>query len=153
MTTSQRGFTLVELMITTAILAMFSATALGLAVRSKQEHAMVSSYQRDLLECRAVLRSIEANVRAADRVAVAPDRMELAIAAQRVVYQVVDGQLYLRDEQGERVLAHCIERLHVTSRGALVELTLKVRSQKRVAARRSATLVTRVTMRNWEGPK
>ncbi len=153
MTASQRGFTLVELMITTAILAMFSATALGLAVRSKQEHAMVSSYQRDLLECRAVLRNIEADVRAAHRVAVAPDRMELTIAAQRVVYHVADGQLCLIDEQGEQVLAHCIESLLVTNRGSLVELTLKVRSQKREAARRSATLVTRVTMRNWEGEK
>jgi len=151
MTASQRGFTLIELMIAVAILTVFSATALGLAVRSKQEHAMVSSYQRDLFECRAVLRSIEDHARAAHRVAVVAGGVEFAVGSQRIVYQVENGQLRLRDDKGERVLSRCIESLHVTSRESLVELTLQLRSQRHEAKRRSATVATSVMMRNWEG--
>ncbi|MFK7740528.1 MAG: prepilin-type N-terminal cleavage/methylation domain-containing protein [Planctomycetota bacterium] len=147
---SQDGFTITELMITVAILAVFSATAVGLAERSYQEHAAVTKYQSDVAECRKALRSLEQHARAAQDVTATADGVVFSIGAQRIAYSVADGELRIRGRDGEHVISRCVASLDVSTRGRLVDLSITLRRRSDRPTKTPATIATSIAMRNWE---
>jgi len=153
MNRTQRGFTMIELMISVAVLAIFSSVALSLGVQAKQEHQMVAAYHQDVRECRAALQSLEADILAARGVEVASDEVTVLVGNQRVVYQLADGRLRVTRSGRERILANCIEALRVSSDRSLVTVQLQLRARSQTAARRAAVVSTSVAMRNWEGSR
>ena len=90
----ERGFTLIELMITVAILAVFSSVALSIGVQAKDEQQLISGYQHDLSTCRTALRDLEGLLRHARRV----DRIDEAI-----VLFVGKEWITLRSHAGELI--------------------------------------------------
>lgn len=151
MTHSQRGFTMIELMISVAVLAIFSSVALSLSVQAKQEHQMVMAYHQDVRECRSALQSLEADILAASRVSTAADEVVLTVGGERIVYQLADGQLCVTQDAKRRVLARSIAALRVVSDQALVTVQIELRRRSQASPRAAAVVATAVAMRNWEG--
>lgn len=147
----ERGFTLIELMISVCVLAIFSSVALSLGVQAEQEHRLVTAYQDDVAECREALRNLERDLREASRVAVIGNEVTVLTDGGQVVYAVADGHLSVLRGAEKRTLARCIAALRVTREGGLVAVRLQLCRRASNVPERTATLCTAVTMRNWEG--
>ena len=153
MVASQRGFTMIELMIAVAVLAVFSSVALSLGVQARREHRMVHGYQCDVLQCREALRSIERDLRSARQVAKVDDEFVLTVGDQQIVYRVCGGELQVQRERALRVLAHCVASMEVSVQDELVTVVLELRPRADLGPRRHARVSTCVAMRNAGGKR
>lgn len=150
----QRGFTLVELMVSVAVLAILGVVAHGLGGTMEHERRSTLGYQDDLRDCRRALADIERTVRSAHGFDVESNRLTLRTTAGPIEYFVQGAELHrVTGATESRVLARCIDRLEVEADGPLVRATLQLRPRAAAPANpdRRARLVTSVAMRNREG--
>lgn len=150
MNRQERGFTLIELMITVAVLAVFSSVALTIGVQAKQDQQLVGGYQNDLRSCRAALCDLEGLLRQARRVEHIDDAIVLFVGSTWTTLRSNAGKLIAKHKGHERVLARCVDDIQITSEGALAHITLTLRQRNNRAATKPARLTTSVAMRNWE---
>ncbi len=133
-----RGFTLLELMIVTAVLAMIAASLGGVASALHRTDRVTAAYVEDLAQLRGAVRAVERDLRAAREV--------IHHRVDDAYYRLDAGRL-LRDDQ---VIARHIGLFEMTREGNLVTVRLGLEARAHVPAMRRPVVATCVRLRNTE---
>ena len=163
-----RGFALVEVMLGAALIVVVALLTLSLAMSQRSQMELSASYVRDVTETRRALDILERDLRAR-RVDPRTQNLSLlwagagspgdaAVDGARVkperapvVFFVKDGVLW-RDANGASERIHSnVERMDVTTEGALTHVVLTLGSRARRDGRR-ARVATTVRCRLEESP-
>ena len=148
---SSRGFTLVELMITGFVMAIFCAATAGLVggVFRSGQHA--AGYVEDLTQCRRALTRLEADLRLARRVETLTGVVRVHRPGVVVDYALTRGLLTRTVDRRREVVARRIGAFSTRRDGRLVHLSLTLRPRARHPAR-TAVVHTTVYLRNGGRP-
>lgn len=133
-----KGFSLLELMIVTAVIALVAASLGGVASALHRTDRVTAAYVEDLAQLRRAVRAVERDLRASREV--------VYHRVDRAYYRLEDGRL-LRDRQ---VVARNIGLFEMTREGNLVTVRLGLEPRAHVPAARRPVLTTRVRLRNPE---
>ncbi len=131
----ERGFTLIELMISTVVLGSVVLVATGLAGSIRTTERFSTEYTGDLAGLRRAVRVIEADLRAARVISDHGVRL--------------DGDRLVR---GDRVLARHVAVFEVTREGSLARVRIALASRSS-SPRKRGELTFSVRMRNAGGPR
>jgi prepilin-type N-terminal cleavage/methylation domain-containing protein len=138
----QRGFTMIELMGSLAIIGSVSVVAGGLAVHATHLRDLGAAYAADVSESRRALDAFEADVRSAHDVASAESTCTVTRDAGVVVW-TLSGQSLRR---GDAVLARNVASFGVRRDGSLVTAVITL-GRRSPDARDTACVETAVAMR------
>lgn len=133
-----RGFSLLELMIVTAVIALVSATLAGVASTLHRTDRVTAAYVEDLAQLRRAIRAVERDLRAS--------RDVVYHRVGDIFYRLDDGRL-LRDEQ---VVARRIGLFEMVREDNLVTVRIGLQPRAHVPALRQPVVTTRVRLRNPE---
>jgi prepilin-type N-terminal cleavage/methylation domain-containing protein len=133
-----RGFSLIELMIVTAVLAVVTASLGGIASVLHRTDRQTAAYVEDLGELRRALHSLERDLRGA---------REVFYHRIDDVYYRLDGDRLLRDDA---VVARNVALFEMSREGEIVTVRLGLRARAHVPAMRRPVVTTRVRPRNLE---
>ena len=136
-----RGFSLLELMIVTAVIALIAASLGGVASALHRTDRVTAAYVEDLGQLRGGLRAIERDLR----------------ASREVIYHRVDDVYYRLDRgrllRDDRVVARNIGLFEMKREGDLVTVRLGLQSRAHVPAMRRPVVTSCVRLRNPEAPR
>lgn len=151
---AERGFTLPELMVSVALLAILGSVTAGIGSQAWQEHETLSGYQSDVADVRRTLAALEADLRDAGQVERRREDFVVTTPTERVTYRHRDHELQRIDAKGRvQTLARCFAGFAIRTEGALAHVNLAMRPRQRGETgsdHRAATLATTVLMRNRE---
>ncbi|MCR9247679.1 MAG: prepilin-type N-terminal cleavage/methylation domain-containing protein [bacterium] len=154
---AERGFTLPELMVSVALLAILSGVAAGIGSQAWQEHETLSGYQADVADVRRALATVEVDLRDAGQVDRRSEDFVVTTPTERVTYRHRDHELQRIDAAGRvQTLARCFAGFAIRTEGALAHVNLVMRPRLRgetSAGHPATTLETTVLMRNREMPR
>ncbi|MEM7202045.1 MAG: prepilin-type N-terminal cleavage/methylation domain-containing protein [Planctomycetota bacterium] len=142
------GFTLIEIMTVTTLLAVFSGAALMLSATLFSSDRRCEGYTADILGSRRAVIAISRDLRQAARVVVNGEDVRVVQRGGEddVIYRLESNTL--TRQQGERstVVTHGIANFAVQPNGSLAHLRLTLRPRN-PQARHTATLATTVRLR------
>jgi prepilin-type N-terminal cleavage/methylation domain-containing protein len=136
-----RGFSLLELMVVTAVIALIATSLGGVASALHRTDRVTAAYVEDLGQLRRGLRALERDLRASREV--------LHHRVNDALYRLDGGRL-LRDDQ---VVARNIGLFEMTREGDLVTVRLGLLPRAHVPAMRRPVVTTCVRLRNPEAPR
>ena len=142
------GFTLVELMAVCALMSIFCAAAGSFSWQVRQADHRAAGYVSDLIELRAALRSLEADLRLGEEVTVTERGAYIAGGGNKVVYELHEGSLWRESTNGRRQLASRIAEMALHLDGPLVHVTLSLQRRAGGQGGQKAALVSTVGLRN-----
>ena len=133
-----RGFSLLELMFVTAVIAMIAASLGGVASALHRTDRVTAAYVEDLAQLRGAVRAVERDLR----------------ASREVIYHRVDNAFYRLDRgrllRDDKVIARRIGLFEMTREGDLVTVRLGLAARAHVPAMRRPVVTTCVRLRNTE---
>jgi len=139
----QRGFTLLELMGSLALIGAVSVVAGGFAFHAKETTELGSLYAGDVAETRRALDAVERDLRGARGVRPGANSLVVVTDAGDVAWKL-DGHSLLR---GDAVLARNVANFRAERRGAAcVDVTIELGHRAPHAAR-TARVATTVFLR------
>jgi prepilin-type N-terminal cleavage/methylation domain-containing protein len=136
---AMKGFSLLELMIVTAVIALVAASLGGVASVLHRTDRVTAAYVEDLAQLRRAVRAVERDVRASREV--------VYHRVDDVFYRLDNGRL-LRDDQ---VVARHIGLFEMKREDDLVTVRVGLLPRAHVPAMRRPVVTTRVRLRNPEG--
>lgn len=136
-----KGFSLLELMIVTAVIALVAAGLGGVASTLHRTDRVTAAYVEDLAQLRRAVRAVERDLRASREV--------VYHRVDDVFYRLDDGRL-LRDRE---VVARRIGLFEMTREGDLVTVRIGLQPRAHAPAMRRPVVTTRVRLRNPEAPR
>jgi prepilin-type N-terminal cleavage/methylation domain-containing protein len=143
----QRGFTLLELVGSLALIASISVVAGGVALHAKETTDLASSYANDVAEVRRALGAVERDLRGAREAWTRPDSLVAVTDSGCVSWTLADGSL-MRDGA---VLARNVAEFHSERRpDGCVRVTIRL-GRRAANAARVATVSTSVLVRAAAG--
>lgn len=116
------GFTLIELMISCALSAMFFGVTATFTAQVWRSGKTVDDYVSDLAHCRRALQRTEADLRLARRLETVGGVQRLHLEDRHVDYQVLAGVLTRTVDGRSEAIARRIGIFEMQSRGRLVDL-------------------------------
>jgi prepilin-type N-terminal cleavage/methylation domain-containing protein len=133
-----RGFSLLELMIVTAVIALVAASLAGVASTLHRTDRVTASYVDDLGQLRRAVRTVERDLR--------NSREVIYHRIDEVFYRLDNGRL-LRDDE---VVARRIGLFEMVREDDLVTVRVGLQPRAHVPAMRRPVVTTRVRLRNPE---
>lgn len=123
------GMTMVELMVSVVISVIVVTTIGGVAMHDYRANRRFAGYARDVREARRVLSMVERDVRGAELVRAASDRIELVVAGHTVTWRLRDGSVERAAPAGIRPIASRVARLEFRMAGGGVQCSVWMRAR------------------------
>ncbi len=144
---TQVGHTLVELMIVASVLIIFAVTTLSFATRQRAADRQHAVYAQDLLDSRAALSRIVADLRRAIAIESGPLETIIRTHGRTIRYRVENGRLIRACGTSRQHIAACIQHLTCRQQGRIAHVRLVLARRANGRPGREPAIQTSVALR------
>ena len=144
---SQAGHTLVELMVVASVMIIFAVTTLSFAMRQRAADRQHAVYAQDLLDARAAMSRVVADLRRATAIESGPLETIIRTHHNTIRYRVENGLLIRACGTSRQRIAACIQHLTCRQQGRIAHVRLVLARRATGRPRREPAIQTSVALR------